>query len=113
MTPNTRKSDLHRSFRLLRGETSIGTFSGEMQTKKAANKAMDRYVRKFLGCGGILITSEQSHAVDLYFQFTMQPFREMGGYTEDLKQSTKLAKLEWGGGCLFGDGRLRGDGTGM
>ena len=36
-----------------------------MQTKKAANKAMDRYVRNVLGCGGVLITSEQSHAVDL------------------------------------------------
>ena len=71
-----------------------------MQMKKAANKATDRYVRNFLGCGGV-ITSEQSQLCMwtqwIYFQFTMQWFREMGGYTEDLKQTTKLSKLGWGG----------------
>ena len=44
------------------------------------------------------VVASQSHQNNptqwIYFQFTI-PFREMGGYTEDLKQSTKLAKLEW------------------
>ena len=63
MTHYTRKSDLViyiGSFVYLEGKYFLklisGTFSGEMQMKKAANTATDRYVRKFLGCGGVLIT---------------------------------------------------------
>ena len=102
------------SFAYLEGKYQLkfisGTFSGEMQMKKAANKAMDR--RNFLGCGGVLITSEQSHAVD------RSTFNSLCNNLERwvVTQRTSNKPQNWpnwggvGGGGLFGDGHLRGDG---